>query len=141
MKKPAGKDRSENILRTAAAGRRSKLYRWLMENHDTFRDTLAAAGQPDWKALAEAFGKEGLTDRLGKAPTPEGARQTWFAVRQAVAKSPVSPSRPAPVTGERQATPRQSSPLPSSAPGHPVGPDTSDDDDPPPRPLKRSRIR
>lgn len=141
MKKPAGKDRSENILRTAAAGRRSKLYRWLMENHDTFRDTLAAAGQPDWKALSEAFAKEGLTDRLGKAPTPEGARQTWFAVRQAVAKSPVSPSRPAPVTGERHAAPRQSSPLPSSAPGHPVGPDTGDDDDPPPRPLKHSRIR
>jgi hypothetical protein len=124
MKKRAGKDRSENILRTAAAGRRSKLYRWLMENHDAFKSTLAAAGQPDWKALSVAFGKEGLTDRLGKAPTPEGARQTWFAVRQAVAKSPglagsppvvVSPSRPVIGAGERQPAPLQSSPLPAAA--------------------------
>jgi len=79
---------SERIKQAATERRRSRLYLWMVANHDDFKATLAAAGRPNWQALAKAFGEERLTDRLGRNPTPEGARQTWVSVRAAVSKDP-----------------------------------------------------
>jgi hypothetical protein len=66
---------------------RSPLYKWLRRNHQQFSDTLAEAGRPDWAVIARAFGAEGLTDGDGKAPSKEGARQTWYKVKKDVASS------------------------------------------------------
>jgi hypothetical protein len=71
-------------IREAAMMRRSPLYLWMLQNHGVFGETVAEAVRPNWKALAEAFGAEGLTDADGKPPTPEGTRQTWWKVRKTV---------------------------------------------------------
>ena len=119
MKKPVLSP--EKLREAAMSGRRSALYRWMLENFDQFSGTVAEAGRPNWQALAVAFGEGGLRDRLGKAPSAEGTRQTWFLVRQAVAKTPKlvakpaamvpGPSRPVTASGERQPAL-----LPSAAP-------------------------
>ena len=86
MKKPVLSP--EKLREAAMSGRRSAVYRWMLENFDQFSRTVAEAGRPNWQALARTFGEAGLRDRLGKAPSAEGTRQTWFLVRQAVAKTP-----------------------------------------------------
>jgi hypothetical protein len=119
MKKPVLSP--EKLREAAMSGRRSALYRWMLENFDQFSGTVAEAGRPNWQALAVAFGEGGLRDRLGKAPSAEGTRQTWFLVRQAVAKTPKLVARPAamvqgptrPVTASGE---RQPALLPSAAP-------------------------
>jgi hypothetical protein len=124
MKKPVLS--LETVKEAAMSGRRSALYRWMLENFDQFSRTVDEAGRPNWQALARTFGEAGLRDRLGKVPSAEGTRQTWFLVRQAVTKTPKlagrpaamvpGPSRPVTASGERQPAPLQSSPLPSAAP-------------------------
>jgi hypothetical protein len=84
----------EKLREAAMSGRRSALYRWMIENYAEFSATIAAAGRPNWQALAHAFGEAGLRDRLGNVPSAEGTRQTWFLVRQAVAKTPKQVVRP-----------------------------------------------
>ena len=132
----------EKIKEAAMSGRRSPLYRWMLENFDQFSGTVAEAGRPNWQALAVAFGEGGLRDRLGKAPSAEGTRQTWFLVRQAVAKTPKlagrpaamvpGPSRPVTASGERQPAL-----LPSAAPDE----RTVDLTVTPPRQRKRLELR
>jgi hypothetical protein len=85
--KPTITGRSEKVRKAATTGRRSVLYRWMMANYAEFTATVAEAGRPNWAALAETFGEEGLHDRLGRPPSSETARQTWWLVRQAVARS------------------------------------------------------
>lgn len=85
--KPTITGRSDKVRKAATTGRRSVLYRWMLENYAEFTATVAEAGRPNWAALAEMFGNEGLHDRLGRPPSPETARQTWWLVRQAVARS------------------------------------------------------
>jgi hypothetical protein len=81
--KPHQSGVGDSIKRAATADRRSSLYLWMVRNYDEFGATLADAGKPNWAALADAFKDEGLTDLKGRPPTPEGARLTWFKVRQA----------------------------------------------------------
>jgi hypothetical protein len=100
----------ERIKQAAAVGRRSSLYLWMLKNHDEFAASLAEAGRPNWQAIAEAFGAEGLTDLRNKPPTAEGARQTWFKVRKAVAKAPAVP-KPAPASPMTKPQPPTSSPV------------------------------
>ena len=107
MKKPALSP--EKLREAAMSGRRSALYRWMLANFDQFSSTVAEAGRPNWQALAVVFGEAGLRDRLGKAPSAEGTRQTWFLVRQAVAKTVARPdamvqvpSRPVTASAERR---------------------------------------
>lgn len=72
----------ETILRKARAPfERSLLFRWLFDNHDRL---LAAAGgrRLEWTVLCKDFAEEGLTDAMGKCPSPPTARMTWFRVRQ-----------------------------------------------------------
>jgi hypothetical protein len=83
----------EKLREAATSGRRSALYRWMLENYDQFSRTVAEAGRPNWRELARTFGEAGLLDRLGKSPSAEGARQTWVLVRAAVAKDPDLPGK------------------------------------------------
>jgi hypothetical protein len=72
-------------LTEAAMRRRSSLYVWMLENHDSFKDIIAKAVRPNWQALAEAFAEDGQTDADGNKPTAEATRQTWWKVRKVVA--------------------------------------------------------
>jgi hypothetical protein len=140
MKKPVLSP--EKLREAAMSGRRSAVYRWMLENFDQFSRTVAEAGRPNWQALAVAFGEAGLRDRLGKAPSAEGTRQTWFLVRQAAAKTPKLVARPAamvqgptrPVTASGE---RQPALLPSAAPDE----RTVDLTVTPPRQRKRLELR
>ena len=69
MSLPAISGRSDKIRQAATKERRSALYRWMLANFDDFKATVAEAGRPNWKALSEAFGTEGLLDRNGNTPT------------------------------------------------------------------------
>jgi hypothetical protein len=71
-------------VREAAMARRSELYSWMMQNHEQFAAVVAEAVRPNWRAIAEAFASEGLTDADGKPPSAEATRQTWWKVRKAV---------------------------------------------------------
>ena len=113
-------------IRQAALGRRSSLYLWMLENHDTFAATVAEAVRPDWTALAEAFGAEGLTDSDNKPPSPEGTRQTWWKVRKAVkARRDKQPSKPEPtrLAQEQDSKPSQPSGQQAPSPVRTVQPD------------------
>ncbi len=55
-----------------------------MDNHDTFKQVVAEAVRPNWKALAASFASQGLTDAYDKPPTGEVTRATWWRVRKAV---------------------------------------------------------
>jgi hypothetical protein len=108
---------TERIRQAAALERRSTLYRWMAANHDEFAAVIAEVGRPNWRALATAFSEEGLRDRLGKPPSPEGTRLTWFKVRKSVQaqrtkrpklqpapKPSPPPALPTPVTEPRAET-------------------------------------
>lgn len=75
---------SISLLRDAAMSKRSSLYRWMVENHDTFADVLRKAGRPNWEALAKTLGEQGLFDAGNKPPSEETTRQTWWKVRKAI---------------------------------------------------------
>jgi len=83
-----GKNRSGlgAVLRDIARGpERSSLFYWLYDSHDEI--VQASLGRRiRWKPIAEHAGKLGLTDGDDKPPTAERVRQTWFGVRQEVAK-------------------------------------------------------
>ena len=66
----------------AANARRSPLYVWMLENHAIFRVVVTEAIRPNWAALAQRFGAEGLLDADANAPTAETVRQTWWRVRK-----------------------------------------------------------
>src|ERR1700722_15969206 len=117
-----------SLLMDAALSKRSPLYRWLMENHDTFAEVLKKAPRPNWEALASTFGDQGLTDAAGNRPSEECVRQTWGKVRKALkARRDRLPNRkPPPVVAQ---------PAPTDAVAH-------DDDDGEPRiVLKKVKIR
>jgi hypothetical protein len=99
---------SVSELTQAALSKRSALYVWMLENHDTFAGVVAKAGRPNWKALAEMFGAQGYTDSAGQAPSDEVTRQTWWKVRKALkARRAKRASGP---TKETQPTPSAASP-------------------------------
>lgn len=63
---------------------RSPLFWWLTEHHDAL--TEANDGKPiRWGPLAACLASFGLTDREGKAASPETVRLTWKRVRRFVA--------------------------------------------------------
>ena len=111
MRKKPSTLSTERIRHAAASERRSTLYQWLAANHDEFAAVIAEVGRPNWRALAMAFSEEGLRDRVGKPPSPEGTRLTWFKVRKAIeaqrTRRPKVPPAPQP-------------PQPSPAPSTPV---------------------
>jgi hypothetical protein len=55
----------------------------MLTSHDTFKDVVAKAVRPNWKALAAEFAAGGLTDAMEK-PRPVKPRQTWWKVRKTV---------------------------------------------------------
>jgi hypothetical protein len=77
----------------AATRRRSSLYVWMLENHDSFKEVIAKAVRPNWHALAETFAEEGQTDADGNKPTAECTRQTWWKVRKMVAARQVAQAK------------------------------------------------
>ena len=62
---------SVSVLTEAALSKRSSLYVWMLDNHDTFAEVVAKAGRPNWKALAEAFGNQGYMDFDDQPPSAE----------------------------------------------------------------------
>jgi hypothetical protein len=114
------------LLTEAALSKRSALYVWMLENHDTFAAVVAKAGRPNWQALSEAFGTQGYTDSDGQPPSVEVTRQTWWRVRKAVkarrAKQP--PPVAAPAAASLRATPS-----PPAPPVARVLPELGEDDD------------
>jgi hypothetical protein len=80
-------------LTEAAMRRRSSLYGWMLENHDSFKDVITKAVRPNWLALAEAFAEEEQTDADGNKPTAECTRQTWWKVRKVVAARQVAQAK------------------------------------------------
>jgi hypothetical protein len=105
-------------LTEAAMRRRSSLYVWMLENHDSFKDVIAKAVRPNWHALAEAFAEEGQTDADGNKPTAECTRQTWWKVRKVVAARQLAQAK-------RQQTRSATRPVDKPAaqtiqPGHPI---------------------
>ena len=112
-----------SILTRAAKTRRSSLYVWMLENHDTFRGVVREAVRPNWDALAVAFAGKDLTDAEGKPPSAEVTRQTWWKVRKVVdarAKAARQPQQP------------RSTPITSDQTSRPTA-DLETRDDPPPR--------
>jgi hypothetical protein len=99
---------SVSLLTEAALSKKSALYVWMLENHDTFAAVVAQAGRPNWTALAEAFGAQGYTDSDGQSPSDEVTRQTWWRVRKTVkarrAKHPAVPLPPQTTTPPTQST-------------------------------------
>ena len=83
-----GKSRSGlgAVLRDIARGpERSSLFHWLYDSHDEI--VQASLGRRiRWKPIAAHAARLGLTDGDDKPPTAERVRQTWFGVRQEVAK-------------------------------------------------------
>ena len=72
-------------LRDAAMQRRSKLFAWMVSNHDEFAEVVADAVRPNWQGIAQfLFEREGLTDAEGKAPSGDVARRTWWKARKHV---------------------------------------------------------
>lgn len=66
---------------SSRGSRRSPLYQWLWTHHDAF--LAAVSGRmPDWSALGEAFGRHGVHDGSGKAPSGRTLSQTWRRVRE-----------------------------------------------------------
>ena len=115
-------------LREAAKTRRSTLYMWLMDNHDTFAGVVAEAVRPNWQALAAEFGAQGYTDADGKPPSVEGARQTWWKVRKTIkARRAAAARKPTPIpTPRAQVSAR---PQPVVRPVAPPAPAAPPDDD------------
>jgi hypothetical protein len=120
-------------LTEAAMRRRSSLYVWMLENHDSFKEVIAKAVRPNWLALAEAFAEDGQTDADGNKPTAETTRRTWWKVRKVVAarqlaqaKRQQTGSAPRPVdkaAAQKVQPPRAIPTTPDKQPG------VADDDD------------
>jgi hypothetical protein len=124
-------------LAEAATMRRSTLYTWMLTNHDTFKDVVAKAVRPNWKALAVEFAAGGLTDADGKAPSDETTRQTWWKVRKTVAARQASAIKRK-VKASVESTPPVTPPPPVRAPAAlsaagALVTDDPDDDPPPPK--------
>lgn len=62
----------------------SPLYLWMRQNHDRIAAGLDGM-RPSWRALATRLGEMKIYDGTGKAPTPKGARGTWYRVRRDLA--------------------------------------------------------
>lgn len=65
---------------------RSTLFYYLVEHHDQLTREWAGSSIR-WASLVARFKALGLTDRDGKTPTEQGARQTWRRARKAVQRS------------------------------------------------------
>jgi len=83
---------------------RSSLYRWLRKHHDDLLARLEAE-RPDWQALAQGFVTLGLTDRTGKAASPETARKTWLTVRKDIIKAKAKQAKAAPALAPGEIAP------------------------------------
>jgi hypothetical protein len=62
----------------------SQLYLWMRQNHDRIAEGLDGL-RPSWRALATRLSEMKIHDGTGKAPTPDGARGTWYRVRRDLA--------------------------------------------------------
>lgn len=77
-----GFQRIAEVVRSSSG--RSPLYRWMRTWHDDFLKLMEET-RPNWKAVAEAFAKEGLLSAEGEPLSPEAVRHTWWRVRRDVA--------------------------------------------------------
>ncbi|MGE0225592.1 MAG: hypothetical protein AB7F35_18565 [Acetobacteraceae bacterium] len=78
----------QDILRKLRAirngrGRRSTLFAWMYEHHDSLLETLKGA---DWSEACKIFAEAGLTDITGKPANENTAMMTWYRARKQVEK-------------------------------------------------------
>lgn len=74
-------------LRSAALNGKSPLYRWMLDNYQSFSAAIERADKtPDWKAIAATFASDGLTDSKGNPPVASVASGTWYRVQKAVSE-------------------------------------------------------
>ncbi|WP_426960332.1 hypothetical protein [Muricoccus radiodurans] len=97
-------------------GKRSPLYLFMRRHFVALTADFEANG-PRWDVRTKAFGEAGLTDRDGKPPTVRTAQQTWYQLKQDLARQAAKP-RPANVPAPP--------PLASSPPPAPVAGDEDD---------------
>jgi hypothetical protein len=80
-----GSGAAGDLFKLAQQGRKSTLFKWMLDHHDEFATALKIGGQPDWPALAEGFEKAELRDLRGNFPTAEICRRTWKRARRHLA--------------------------------------------------------
>jgi hypothetical protein len=109
-------------LREAARSKRSPLYGWMIDNHDSFAVVLHEAVRPNWAEIARTFGAQGLTDANGQPPTEETTRQTWWKVRKTVKARQVAAQAKQSAASVPLPTPTPPQPVaaPAVAPSAPV---------------------
>jgi hypothetical protein len=93
----------------------TQLYPWLRTRYTAFQTLLAEARRPDWKQIAIALAKLGVTD--ARVPSSAITRKTWWKVRQDVATQAQAPSpatsRAIREAGDDQKRPPPTTPAPS----------------------------
>src|SRR5208283_758859 len=121
---------SASMVRDAAMSRRSSLWLWMWENFEIFDEAVKTAGRPNWKALAEMFAGQGLTDSNGSPPSEECARQTWWKVRNTRKRS--AKGGPPPTSESTKTAPVMqptiSRPTSNTRPDEELPPETDDND-------------
>jgi hypothetical protein len=98
------------------ASRHSTLFQWMVANREEFAAEKAKAGRPDWTKIAATLAAPplGLRDADGKPPTGSVARQTWWRVERAAAKTNAS-AKQAPASAPPEQA-EQAEPKPAAAP-------------------------
>jgi hypothetical protein len=76
-------DRLQENFRKALAEAplHSPLGQWMTQQRPQL-EALFRRGEPDWTAMAEAFGRAGLRDEADRKPTAESAERAWRMVRE-----------------------------------------------------------
>jgi hypothetical protein len=101
----------------------TQLYPWLRTRYAAFQTLLAEARRPDWKQIAIALAKLGVTDAKGNPPSAAITRKTWWKVRQDVAAQRKGPSpAPSPTDSDSLDAQKRSSPSAHALPRRDVTP-------------------
>jgi hypothetical protein len=118
-----------------SASGHSPLYLWMRQNHDRIAEGLDGL-RPSWRALATRLGEMKIHDGTGKAPTPDGARGTWYRVRRDLAAARARQAKdrrePAPLLPGEIASGVVAAVPPSSVNTSPGEPGSREEDTPPP---------
>ncbi|UZO91805.1 hypothetical protein [Roseomonas mucosa] len=94
-----------NVLGASSQGhgKRSPLYVWMRRHFAALNEEFEAHG-PNWTERVKRMGEAGLTDREGKPPTIRTAQQTWYRLKQDMARKAAKPlANPVPVRAVRVA--------------------------------------
>lgn len=109
------------IEEIAKRGERSCLFWWLVEYHDQIRERMARQ-RISWVAFAEQMTRMGLTDRTGKAATPNTVKTTWHRAKIYVASERTRSPSSATLAASPRSMPSAENARPIPAPSSVWGP-------------------